>query len=92
MNTLRYAPPPTKASSPFLHQLLPRNLLLPPSSSSSSVAVVVVVVEVVADLRLAGTSSCEHTMNTLRYANRVKQLKGANKNKAADNGYNAYQP
>ena len=23
-----------------------------------------------------GTSSCEHTMNTLRYANRVKQLKG----------------
>jgi kinesin family protein 2/24 len=24
-----------------------------------------------------GTLSCEHTMNTLRYANRVKQLKGA---------------
>ena len=37
-----------------------------------------------------GTSSCEHTMNTLRYANRVKQLKGADKDR--DDKYNAYMP
>jgi len=40
-----------------------------------------------------GTASCEHTMNTLRYANRVKQLKGADKDrKQGGNGYNAYMP
>ncbi|EKX47556.1 hypothetical protein GUITHDRAFT_69382 [Guillardia theta CCMP2712] len=30
-----------------------------------------------------GTSACEHTMNTLRYANRVKQLKSADRGKDA---------
>jgi hypothetical protein len=39
-----------------------------------------------------GTSSCEHTMNTLRYANRVKQLKGVDKNKPQNANYNAYMP
>lgn len=41
-----------------------------------------------------GTVSCEHTMNTLRYANRVKQLKGADKGRdqQGGNGYNAYMP
>jgi hypothetical protein len=40
-----------------------------------------------------GTSSCEHTMNTLRYANRVKQLKGSDKEgKNLNPGYNAYMP
>ena len=46
-----------------------------------------------------GTMSCEHTMNTLRYANRVKQLKGADKARekqpgggGGGNAYNAYMP
>jgi len=39
-----------------------------------------------------GTASCEHTMNTLRYANRVKQLKGDNKGGGLNPGYNAYMP
>ena len=38
-----------------------------------------------------GTASCEHTMNTLRYANRVKQLKGDKAPGGAPN-YNAYMP
>ena len=38
-----------------------------------------------------GTASCEHTMNTLRYANRVKQLKGDKAAGGAPN-YNAYMP
>mmetsp|Transcript_29510 Transcript_29510/g.43245 ORF Transcript_29510/g.43245 Transcript_29510/m.43245 type:complete len:632 (+) Transcript_29510:33-1928(+) len=39
-----------------------------------------------------GTASCEHTMNTLRYANRVKQLKGDNKGGGLNPGHNAYMP
>jgi kinesin family protein 2/24 len=39
-----------------------------------------------------GTTSCEHTMNTLRYANRVKQLKGSDKDKPGQPNYNAYMP
>lgn len=41
-----------------------------------------------------GTASCEHTMNTLRYANRVKQLKGASKGRGGPNqqGGDAYMP
>mmetsp|Transcript_28333 Transcript_28333/g.64199 ORF Transcript_28333/g.64199 Transcript_28333/m.64199 type:complete len:610 (-) Transcript_28333:252-2081(-) len=39
-----------------------------------------------------GTSACEHTMNTLRYANRVKQLKSADRAKDGYSLKDAYMP